>query len=196
VGVGPVEQLVADPFQKVDEAEGPRVHDAGMSQDGQTLRSLGKRLARGPQPLVEKGTEVLRLLSLRAEMFGNVAHHRENRSFARLSERLAGSQGRVPHRSDKPVDRHVDSVADPFAESLEELREDDAGIALGASESARGERRADRIHRRKWSPQAGDHGAHRRSEVRPRVSVGDGKDVDPIQVLAMCDDSFRAGDDT
>jgi hypothetical protein len=81
-----------------------------------------------------------------------------------------------------------------IAEPLEELREDDAGVALGAGESARGERRADRIQRRKWPPQARDHDAHRRGEIRSRVSVGDGEDIDPIQVLAMCDDSFRAGD--
>ena len=82
-----------------------------------------------------------------------------------------------------------------IAEPLEELRENDTGVALGAGESARGERRVDRIQRRKRPPQARDHGARRRSEVRPRVSVGDGKDVDPIQVLAMCDDSFCASDD-
>jgi hypothetical protein len=101
----------------------------------------------------------------------------------------------VSHRDDETVDRDVDAVADPFAEPLEELREDDAGVALGASESARGERCADRIQRRKWSTQTRDHGAHRRGKIRSRVSVGDGEDIDSIQVLAMRDDSFRAGDD-
>jgi hypothetical protein len=126
-------------------------------------------------------------------MLGNVAHYRENRPFARLSESLAGSQGRVSHRDDKTVNRDVNAVADPFAESLEELREDDAGVPLGAGESARGERCADRIQRRKWSTQARDHGAHRRGEVRPRIPVGNGEDIDPIQVLTMCDNTFRAG---
>jgi hypothetical protein len=179
----------------MDEPEGACVHNAGMPQDGQTLGSLGKRLARGAQALVKKGAEVVRLLSVRAEVFGNVAHDRENRSLARLSEGLSGSHGSVAHRDDETVDRHVDAVANPFAKPLEELREDDAGVALRAGERARGERRANCIERRKGSPQARDHGSHRRSKVRSRVSVGNGKDIDPIQVFTMSDDSLRASDD-
>ncbi len=194
-----------------DHAVAAGVDDARLAQRGQQVRAAAqRRLARGDGPLQHVGDEAVldrgvglggeaRLGHVR-ELAGNrgchVAHDREHRPLGRRADRGVRALGRPGHGG-ADQDR-VDELARPRDELLggaaDELREDHAAVAARAEQRRAGDRVDDLV-----APDLVDRvlvlglgeavdlveaGAQRQRHVVARVAVGDGEDVEVVDLGA------------
>ena len=126
---------------------------------------------------------------------GRVARDGEDGAFARVVERLvqavrslAERRGHLPCRCGRPV-------AERFGEAQEEMGEHHAGVAARA-EHGRAGHGAGGVRKRGVAerPEGVGDGAERQAEVGAGVTVGDGKDVDPVDLVPPCRHPVRGGE--
>jgi hypothetical protein len=124
---------------------------------------------------------------------GHLADHREDRALGRVAHGGVGAVGGPGHRG--PDEHRVDELARARGELLgrpaDELREDDARVAAGAEQRGPGDGghelvAADLVHRAALGElvELLQDGAQRERHVVARVAVGDGEDVEVVDLGA------------
>src|SRR5436190_7891889 len=179
-----------DAFEQPNEPLGAGVNDAGVLERGE---ELGCALQGGFGSRNDAAHEhaQVRLSAGVAGFVGCLARDREDRAF----------HG-VVQRSVQPLEPHADgggelargdaqALADAVAEPDEELRQHHSRVAARAADAGLGHRLGDGGE---WKrrvtvavaklAQGGGHGPQGEAHIRPRVAVGDRKNIDPIQLVA------------
>ena len=173
----------------------PGIHDVGLAQRLELERGALQRAAGRRDAAPQQRAEVAHALVLHAvHLVREVGEHGEDRALARLAQAVARIVGAAAHAVGELVRAEIAEMAEPVAESEEELREDGAGVAARAVE--RGVRDARQglagvVVRR--ARQAAEHRAHGEREVRARVAVRHREDVDLVEVLLPRQQARDAG---
>ena len=187
------------------------VDDAGFAQDreqvGPAPHGLLPGLERGlehvgDQRVLARGVRVglveARLAhvgQLAGHAVGHLAHDGQDRALGGLAHGVVGAVGGARHRG---ADQHrVDELARARRELLrraaDQLREDHAGVAARAEQRRAGDGVDDLLAADLVDLPGGgeavelvEHRAHRERHVVARVAVGDGEDVEVVDLLAAC----------
>ena len=163
------------------------VDDARVAQDGQELRRardrVGRRAHRPVEDVAQRGFACrVRLL----DRLGGEPDDREDGSLDRSEHRLVGRIGGAAES------RHDVMRADAFErrervrQPPQDLRQDHTRVAARAHQRAVPDCFADVAHRRvRGGGQLADDGFDREGHVRPRVAVGDGVHVEPVELVLV-----------
>ena len=121
-----------------------------------------------------------------------LADDRDHRPFLRLGDGLVHGADRGPDGLAEMGHGDLVRAARFRAEAVQELGEDDARIAPRAFQGGGGDGRG-RDLVGPVRPHPLDDGPDGRGEVGARVRVGDGEDVDPVELLLVLQDPLGAG---
>ena len=183
-----------DALEEIEETPGAGVDDTGPGQDGQLLGRVGERSLGDGQGVGQQLGEVGHLLALFVEGFGPVVENGDHRALDGRHDGPAGVLDGPPRALGEPADRQAVLAADLLAQTVEELGEDQAGIAPGPDQGRVG----DGTHGGGGGPVGpglfGDR-PHRRGEIGPGVGIRHGEDVDPVEIGLVADDRLAAGEE-
>ncbi len=170
------------------------VDHPGLAEDRQQGRRPGHRPVGRVDRGGEDGLDVGVALGGRDGGVGRFADDGEDRPLDRLAHRLVGPLGAGPQGEGEVEAREAALRPEPVGHPAEDLAGDDPGVAAGAVEGSPLDGRGDG---------EGGLAGHRlgllegpldgRQHVRPGVTVGDGKDVEGVDLL---DVRLEVGDRT
>ena len=182
-----------DAFQEAHEPFRARVDDPRCLERGEEIGgALQRRVGAGDQPDHEHAE--VGFVFGEGRLVRGFTGDGEDRAFDGLIE--GGVQPVEPgaDRAGEVGGGGAERVAEAFLEAEEELREHHPGVPASAAHTRLGHRFGDAREREgctdvavERAPRLSD-GAQGEAHVRPRVAVGDGEDVEAVQLVAACGD--------
>jgi hypothetical protein len=181
-----------DALEEIDEPLGPGIDDAGPGEHGELLGSFLERSPGRFQGPGQKLGVIMGPVALRVYGIGPVPDEGDHGPLDRdqdgpggIGDRLLDGFGEM--RGGDPA-----LVAELAADAVDVLGEDEAGVAAGAMKSGLGDGSQGPFHGPGGDRPAGD-GLHGRGQVGARVGVGDGEDVDLVEIVLVLDDGIPPG---
>ena len=178
---------VGDFEQRVEQQREPataRVDHAGLAQHGQEIGRLqdgrARRVHRSFQHRHERAARASRLL----DGLGRLAHDRQDRALDRSQHRLVRGVGGPAQRVGDVVGADARQLTEDVGEAAQDLGGDDARVATRAHERTPADRLAHLRHGL-GGAELRAHRLERERHVRARVAVGDGVDVEPVQLFLV-----------
>ena len=174
-----------DALEEIDEALGPGVDDPGLGEHGELLGRVLER-SRGP-PCSDSDRSSAKswvLWRSRVHRVGPVPDEGDHRPFDRGQDGPRGIGDRLLDGFGEVARRRPGARCQLAAEAVDILGEDEAGIAPGAVKGGLGDGSQGRLHGPRGDRPAGD-GPHGRGQVGARIGVGDGEDVDLVEIVLV-----------
>ena len=183
---GPLDERVERSGEQERQAPTTGIDDAGVTQDLEQLRRPFDARIGGANRGLEHGHQLGRHRRRLGSRGGGLADDGQHRALDRAGD---GRIGRVAATLQgacqvAAVDRGL--AVDLLAHAAQDLREDHAAVAAGAHQRSQAECRADPPEAALcgWDGEGPlDGGAHRREQVRARVAVRDGEDVERVDLV-------------
>ena len=123
------------------------------------------------------------------------ADNRQHRAFARFGDGLARLQRTEVDGRRQRAQRQATLAGQRFADTLQELGEDRSRIAARAVDRFARHALEDRADvRSRHGPQRVAHAGQGKAEIAAGIAVGDRKDIDPVEQVALGKDPTDAGD--
>ncbi len=181
-----------DPLDGANEGLRPGVHHAGFAKDREQLGRPAQRRPAARQDVAHQFAQVGRTAGRVLGCLGRLARDGEDGSFDGFVERsaqLIGALANGPGDVDRP--RGV-PLAQAATQPHQELRQQHPRVSVGTEERRLGHGPRDLGQGGPVQiPYAFGRRSERRGEIRPRISVGYGKHVDAIELVAGPVDPVR-----
>ncbi len=161
-----------------------RVDDAGLAQDRQQGRRPCDRLLGGVERRGQDRLDVVVALRRDDRRVGRLADDRQDRALDRLGDRAVGRLRALRQGVGEVEAVEPALAAETLGHAAEDLARDHPGVAAGAHQRPEADRRRDPFGRLTGDAlRLVERGLDRRQHVRAGVAVGDGIDVERVDLV-------------